>query len=100
MQDPHFERTNEVFIRTQIVNGHQKTGKEEKWHFDVQGGELRLNHNNFAQCADLFFGAFQILFARQPAPCDNPADESDQSSRVPRVSRCRDRSRIPVLRAV
>jgi hypothetical protein len=58
----HFARTNEVFIRTQIVNGYQNTGKEEKWYFDVQGGELRLNHNNFAQCADLLFEGIPDTF--------------------------------------
>jgi len=51
----HFERTNEVLIRTEIVNGYQKAVKEEKWYFEIQGGELLLDHKNFAQCADFLF---------------------------------------------
>ncbi|HSY65159.1 MAG TPA: hypothetical protein VK829_11200 [Terriglobales bacterium] len=58
----HFERTNEVVIRTQIVNGYQKADKDDKWYFDIQGGELKLNHSNFAQCADALFEGIPDTF--------------------------------------
>jgi|HubBroStandDraft_2_1064218.scaffolds.fasta_scaffold13280_4 hypothetical protein len=58
----HFERTNEVVIRTQIVNGYQEADKDEKWYFDVEDGVLKLNHNNFAQCADLLFDGIPDTF--------------------------------------
>ena len=58
----HFERTNEVLVRTEIVNGYQKGLKEEKWYFEIQGGELTLNHKNFAQCADLLFEGLPDTF--------------------------------------
>jgi hypothetical protein len=51
----HFERTNEVRVRTEIINGYQKQGNEEKWYFEIQRGELRLNYKNFAECADVLF---------------------------------------------
>jgi hypothetical protein len=58
----HFERTNEVLIRTEIVNGYQKAVKEEKWYFEIQGGELTLNQKNFTQCADLLFEGIPDTF--------------------------------------
>jgi hypothetical protein len=58
----HFERTNEVLIRTQIINGYQKGVKEEKWYFDIQRGELRLNYKNFVECGDLLFKDIPDLF--------------------------------------
>ena len=61
---PVFERTNEVVIRTQIVNGYQKADKDEKWYFDVQDGELKLDRNFFAQCADLLFEGIPDTFAK------------------------------------
>jgi hypothetical protein len=58
----HHERTKEVFIRTEIIIGYQKGVKEEKWYFEIDGGELTLNHNNFAQCADLLFEGIPDTF--------------------------------------
>jgi hypothetical protein len=36
--------------------------KEEKWYFEMQDGELALNHKNFAQCADLLFEGISDTF--------------------------------------
>lgn len=58
----HFERTNEVLVRTEIVNGYQKGVKEEKWYFEIQDGELRLDRKNFSQCADLLFDGIPDAF--------------------------------------
>jgi hypothetical protein len=58
----HFEQTNEVFIRTEIVNGYQKGVKEEKWYFEIQDGELTLHHKNFVQCADSLFEGIPDTF--------------------------------------
>jgi hypothetical protein len=58
----HFERTNEVLVRTTIIEGYRKGEKEEKWYFDAKDGELKLNHNNFAQCADLLFEGIPDTF--------------------------------------
>jgi hypothetical protein len=60
----HFERTNEVLVRTTVIGGcgYQQDEKEKRWYFDVEGGELRLNHNNFSQCADLLFEGIPDTF--------------------------------------
>jgi hypothetical protein len=60
----HYEHTREVVIRTTIIDGHkyQKDEQEKKWYFDIEGGELRLNHNNFSQCADLLFEGIPDTF--------------------------------------
>jgi hypothetical protein len=58
----HFERTNEVLIRTEIVKGYQKGVKEERWYFEIQDGELALNRKNFVQCADLLFEGIPDTF--------------------------------------
>jgi len=58
----HFERSNEVRIRTQIINGYQNSVNEEKWYFDIQRGELALNYKNFVECADLLFKGIPDTF--------------------------------------
>ena len=51
----HSERTNEVCIRTQLIERYRSTVQEEKWYFEVRRGELQLNYKNFVECADLLF---------------------------------------------
>lgn len=58
----HFARSNEVLVRTQILRGYQKDLTEQKWYFDIQRGELRLNYKNFIECADLLFKDIPDLF--------------------------------------
>jgi len=58
----HFERTNKVLVRTEIVNGYQKGIKEEEWYFEIQRAELRLNYKNFVECAELLFKDIPDIF--------------------------------------
>jgi hypothetical protein len=51
----HFEQSNELLIRTQVIDGYQKRVDEQKWHFDVKQGELRLNNKSSVECAEQLF---------------------------------------------
>jgi hypothetical protein len=58
----HLGRSNEVRVRTQVIDGYRNNVNEEKWYFDVQRGELRLNYKNFVECADLLFKSIPDTF--------------------------------------
>jgi hypothetical protein len=58
----HFEQSNELIVRTQIINGYQKQLTEPRWYFDVKNGVLRLNFKNFVECAEELFKGIPDLY--------------------------------------